>query len=248
MDQNLDFRFSVQTIPEGEALTFNEIEERCLTQLQEKEGRCVQSLSNLARLYARVGRHDEALRCVERLIALSDDLEEHGGYYMMLGCLMEQVSDYEGAVRFYRQALGLEPCRNKIWYFIHNNLGYSLNQLGDYDGAIPYLRRAIEIDPELPNAYKNLGLAFEAKENFAESAELFIAATQADASDPRSLAHLENLISSHPELEIDLPDLPNRLEACREAVKIARAQQPDLQAIWARDRQRQKLRRRRCAG
>jgi tetratricopeptide (TPR) repeat protein len=176
------------------------------------------------------------------LIALSDDPEEHGGYYAALGGFMEQIHDYQGAVGFYRQALALEPCRNTTWYFIHNNLGYSLNQLADYDGAIPYLHRAIEIDPRLPNAYKNLGLAFEAKANFEEAAELFIAATRANASDSRSLAHLENLISSHPELEIDLPDLHTQLEACREAVKIARAQQPDLQAIWVKDRQRQKRR------
>jgi tetratricopeptide (TPR) repeat protein len=242
MDQNLDFHFSVPKIPQGEALTFDEIEERCLKQLQAKEGKCVQSLINLAKLYSQAKRHDEAFRCVKRLIALSDDPEEHGGYYLALGGFMEQVRDYQAAVGFYRQALALEPCRNKTWYFIHNNLGYSLNQLGDYDSAIPYLRRAIEIDPELPNAYKNLGLAFEAEGNLAEAAELFVTATRANASDPRSLAHLENLISSHPELEIDLPDLHNRLEACREAVKIAQSHQPDLRATWARDRQRQKPR------
>jgi tetratricopeptide (TPR) repeat protein len=242
MDQNLDFHFSVPKIPQGEALTFDEIEERCLKQLQEKEGKCVQSLVNLAKLYSQAKRHDDAFHCVERLIAFSDDPEEHGAYYLALGGFMEKIGDYQWAVGFYCQALALEPCRNTTWYFIHNNLGYSLNQLADYDGAIPYLRRAIEIDPRRPNAYKNLGLAFEAKGNFEEAAELFVAATRANASDSRSLAHLENLISSHPELEIDLPDLPTRLEACREAVKIARAQQPDLRAIWAKDRQRQKRR------
>jgi tetratricopeptide (TPR) repeat protein len=153
---------------------------------------------------------------------------------------MERIRDYQGAARFYRQALIMEPCRNNVWYYIHNNLGYSLIQFQDYDGAIPYLRRAIEIDPELPNAYKNLGLAFEAKGDFTEAAELFVAATQANASDSRSLAHLETLILAHPELEVDLPDLPARLEACRNAVNIAQAEQPDLRMIWARDRQRQK--------
>jgi tetratricopeptide (TPR) repeat protein len=242
MDSNLDVHFSVPKIPKGEALTFDEIEDRCLKQLEEKEGKCVQSLINLAKLYSQAKLLDKASRCVERLIALSDDPEEHGRYYLVLGGFMEQVRDYQGAIGFYRQALALEPCRNTTWYLIHNSLGYSLNQLGNYDSAIPYLRRAIEIDPRRPNAYKNLGLAFEGKRNFEEAAELFVAATRADASDSRSLAHLESLISSHPELEVDLPDLPTRLEACREAVKIARAKQPDLQTIWAKDRQKQKNR------
>ena len=240
MNPNFKFRFSVRPVPDGEALTYAEIEARCLKQLEEGERNCVQSLTNLAKLYSQAKLHDEACRCIERLIALSTDPEEHGGYYLSLGCFMEKIGDYKGAAKFYRQALALEPCRTSTWYYIHNNLGFSLNQLEDYDGAIPYLRRAIEIDPGLPNAYKNLGLALEAKGHFAEAAELFITATQTDAADPRSLAHLENLISSHPQLELDVPDLLSRLASCREAVAIARAQQPDFQATWERDRQRQR--------
>jgi hypothetical protein len=72
-----------------------------------------------------------------------------------------------------------------------------------------------------------------------EAAEFFIAATQADASDPRSLAHLENLIAAHPELEVDLPDLTDRLNACRKVVKIARTHQPDLKAAWLKGREKQ---------
>ncbi len=39
---------------------------------------------------------------------------------------------------------------------------------------------------------------------------------------------------------MELADLPDRLEACREVVKVARADQPDLNALWARDRKNQK--------
>ncbi len=240
MDKPIDFHFSILEVPEGEALTWDEMEQRFLKQLDANGGKCVQSLLNLAKLYSCVKRIDEAFRYMERLIELSNDPEEHGGYYMALGCYMEEVRDYKGAVRFYRQALSMEPCRNGVWYYIHNNLGYSLIQLENVDEAIPYLRRAIEIDPRLPNAYKNLALALQAKGDVAEAAEVFIVATQVDAADSRSLKHLEELIASHPELEVDIPDLSSRVEACRKAVEIARAHQPDFRAAWLRDRQRQR--------
>ena len=75
----------------------------------------------------------------------------------------------------------------------------------------------------------------EANGQLAETASFFVSATQANAADPRSLAHLENLMLSHPELELELPSLTDQLEACREAVKIARSHQADFEALWKQD-------------
>lgn len=155
MNKNFEFRFTVPPIPEGEALTFAEMEEHFLKQLEAKDGKCEQSLMNLALIYSQSQRIDESVRCTQKLLELSDDPERHAGYYLSLGADMEEIRNYKGAVRFYRQALALEPGRAEVWYWIHNNLGYSLNQLQAYDDAMPYLRRAIEIDPQKPNAYKS---------------------------------------------------------------------------------------------
>jgi hypothetical protein len=51
-----------------------------------------------------------------------------------------------------------------------------------------------------------------------------------DASDARSLAHLEDLVEAHPALLVDVPGLADALEACRKAVELATAQQPDFDA------------------
>ena len=240
MNKDSEFRYTVPPRPEGEALTFEEVEQRFLKQLEAKGGNCTQALENLARLCAQTGRHEEAIRYLEQLIALSNDPEEHAAYHLALGANMERVGDFPGAVKFYRHALGMEPCGRETWYFIHNNLGYSLNQLGRYDEAIPYLRHAIKIDPDYSNAHKNLGLAMEAKGQFAEAASFYVSATQANAADPRSLAHLENLMLSHPEVRLELPGLTDQLEACREAVKMALSHQPDFEALWKQDRLNQK--------
>lgn len=240
MNKDSEFRYTVQPRPEGEALTFEELEQRFLRQLEANGGNCTQSIVNLAKVCAETGRHEEALRYLKQLIALSNDPEEHAAYHLALGANMERVGDFPGAVKFYRNALGMEPCNRQTWYFIHNNLGYSLNQLGQHDEAIPYLRHAIKIDPDYSNAHKNLGLAMEAKGQFAEAASFYVSATQANAADPRSLAHLENLMLSHPEVMLELPDLTDQLEACREAVKIAQGHQPDFEALWKQDRLNQK--------
>jgi tetratricopeptide (TPR) repeat protein len=240
MNKDSEFRYTVPPRPEGEALTFEEVEQRFLRQLDAKEGKCIQSLENLSRLCAQMGRHEEAIRYLEQLIALSNDPEEHAAYHLALGANMERIGDFPGAVKFYRHALGMEPCGRETWYFIHNNLGYSLNQLGRHDEAIPYLRHAIKIDPNYSNAHKNLGLAMEAKGQFAEAASFYVSATKANAADPRSLAHLESLMLSHPEVRLELPGLTDQLEACREAVKMALSHQPDFEALWKQDRLNQK--------
>lgn len=236
MNQDSEFRYTVPPRPEGEALTFEEVEQLFLKQLEAMGGNCTQALENLARLFAQIGRHEEALSYLERLIALSDDPEEHAAYHLALGANLEQIGDFLGAVKFYRHALGMEPCNKQTWYFIHNNLGYSLNQLGLHDEAIPYLCHAIQIDPAYSNAYKNLGLAMEAKGQLAAAASFYVSATQANAADPRSLAHLESLMRAHPEVTLELPDLTDQLEACREAVKTALSHQPDFEALWQQDR------------
>jgi tetratricopeptide (TPR) repeat protein len=103
-------------------------------------------------------------------------------------------------------------------YFVYNNLGYSLVRLGRFLEAEEGCRQAIEIDPQRPNAFKNLGLALQGQGRHAEAAQCFVKATQVNASDARSLRHLESLLADHAELEFEFSQA---LAACRAAVKIA---------------------------
>ena len=94
------------------------------------------------------------------------------------------------------------------------------------------LEKAIEINPERANTFKNLGLSHQALGDFPNAAKQFVAATQANAADGRSLAHLDDLLVEHPELLVDDPDLEFQLEACRKAVEQAASQQPDFNSHW----------------
>lgn len=68
------------------------------------------------------------LGCLRELMALEPELEQKAACVLVMGAAAEKKQDFEAAVRFYREALAMEPICNDVWYFIHNNLGYSADK------------------------------------------------------------------------------------------------------------------------
>ena len=163
MSENWSFRFTLPEEPpkDGTPVTAEQAEQLLLRQLETHQRPEDQVLWDLAKLYSQTDRHAESLARVKQLVAISETPEKKARCYLGMGQLMEQTRDYEAAIRYYSEALSLEPVNDQVWYFINNNLGYSLNHFGRYAEAEPYCRRAIEIDPMRYNAYKNLGVALE---------------------------------------------------------------------------------------
>lgn len=232
MSEHKDFQFEVPCLPEGKALTSGEVEKMLWQRLCDGVSDPVETMWELARLYASIGYHDQAAACVASIKELDDNPERRGFWLLAQGQLQEQRRDYPAAIGFYRAARAAEPCAQDVWYMIHNNLGFSLNQVGQPEEAIPYLETALEIDPTRPNAYKNLGLAYQALGDLHRAAQLFFQGTQADARDSRSFHHLVEMVQAHPELLQAHPELDSQIEACRIAVGLARGLQPDLEAHW----------------
>jgi tetratricopeptide (TPR) repeat protein len=156
---------------------------------------------------------------LERYLANADDPEKRAGCYLGLGQLMEQMKDFESAISFYSRAFVLEPENTSTWYLIHNNLGFCLNHFGRYSEAEGYCRSAIKIDPSRHNAYKNLGVSLAGQGDYANAADSFISATKANAADGRALRLLEQLFVEHHEVKAEMPDIEERIQACRAAVK-----------------------------
>ena len=232
------FFFRRESLPDGEAMTAEEAEQFLLKQLEERNGKCKKTLWQLARVYSHMKRHEDALNCIYKLMQLSDEREENASFFLALGQLMEQMRDFPAAIEYYRGAFCLKPSRTRVWYLVHNNLGFCLNVLKRYDEAEGYLESAIKIDPSRSNAYKNLGLCFMGRGRFVKAIENFVAALRADASDPRTLGHLEELLADRPELFEKIPDLTKILTDCRRAVRAAHDCQPDFEKHWKELRMR----------
>jgi len=240
MNEPLEFRFTVPPLPDGQAVTAEEFEEIALKRLESDSSSRKQTLWDLSVIYSATRREEQSLECLRKLAVLTEDLDQRAQCYLAMGAQRERARDFEGAVTYYGAAFEMSPSNSNVWYWINNNLGYSLVQLGRCQEAERYLREAIGIDQGRSNAYKNLGLAFLGQARWTDAAAYFVRATQANASDNRSLAHLEQLVSEHPEILVDLPELERATEQCREAVRLAASAQPDTREHWRMLRNRQR--------
>lgn len=228
MSENLKLQYSTPGLGPGEVIYFKACEKELLACLQDSWGECQITLWDLVIFCSRTGQQERAVGFVERLLELSDNSDQRANCLLALALLTEEMEDYDSATACYEQVLELEELENNTLYLLHNNFGYLLYQLGQFEEAEPHLERAISIDPELATGYKNLGLACEGLGRLEEAVEYYITATQVEPYDARSLAHLESLLSRHPELFTRLSHLQSRLDRCREAVEIAQSDLPEV--------------------
>jgi len=68
------------------------------------------------------------------------------------GLWLQSQGDFEGAIRFTKRALAIDP----KFAGALNTLGYDLAYMHEYDEAIPYLKRYIEAEPTDPNPHDSL--------------------------------------------------------------------------------------------
>jgi len=223
MAEDQSFHYSMpKNPPKGtKFITADQVEKILLEQLETHQHPEELVLWELVRLYSETGRHQDALGRMKQVLAIVKTPEEKASCYKGMGQLMEQMENFEAAIKYYSEAMALEPVNNETWYFIFNNLGYSLNQLKRHAEAETYCRQAIQIEPRRCNAYKNLGISLEGQGDYAGAANCYIKAVHENASDPRALKHLEMLAEKHPTVTIDVQEFGAQLEACQMAVKKA---------------------------
>ena len=211
----------ISNLPEGLPDRVYEAERVLQKRLAEAEKRHEDLLVNFIILYGGVGRLDLSTVYLERLLQLANDAEKKANCFLMLGQTMEQTGNYEEAIQFYKQALVLEPTDSDVWYLVNNNLGYCLNYFSKYADAEPYCREAIKLDPGRYNAYKNLGISLQGLGTYTMAARSFIKAVEAEPRDNRAFRHLLELMSAHPEIAVDIPDIHQEVERCRKLVQNA---------------------------
>ena len=123
-----------------------------------EESSLAESYYNLARVFVKQQRWQEAIASYQKLIELQPTFS---AAYHQLGSLFNHLERWEEAVFAFHSAIGLNP--NYSWS--HSSLGEALLRLERYDEAVISLRQAIKLNPDFPWSYFNLGEALVAQED-----------------------------------------------------------------------------------
>lgn len=104
--------------------------------------------------------HLESARdAFERVSALNENLAL---VYFKLGKIALMQNDLEGAKRYYRAGLRVEPSNAALFF----NLARVYDQNNEKGQAIAYYRKTLALEPTFVFAYNNLGLLLEDKKDY----------------------------------------------------------------------------------
>lgn len=149
---------------------------------------------NLAAIFARQGRLDEAIDHFHRGLTLKPDAPH---VEFQLAAVLAASGRSEEAITRYRNVLSQEPAFQQA----HTNLGNLLLQTGRPAEAEPHHRRAAELSPDDPLARHNLGMTLSRLGRNQEALDSFREAVRLDPSLSASHAQLGVLYTSRGQLE-----------------------------------------------
>lgn len=124
----------------------------------------VSYMNNLAMTYNSVGKREEGLRLMKKVVELDPEFE---GAYANLGFQLSELERYEEASEAFENGLDLHPNNP----YILNNYGYVLFKLGDVRQAKRMIRKSLRKYEENAYAYRNMALINIHEKDFKSACE-----------------------------------------------------------------------------
>lgn len=120
------------------------------------------ALTNLGAILDNLGRSDEAIPILEKVIRLYPDFV--GGYGNLSFRYMDK-GDYKKALQLANKVLELDP-NQPLGY---NNRGFIKYKMNDLEGALKDINKSLEIYPQNSYAYKNRALVYIQKKEMKKA-------------------------------------------------------------------------------
>jgi len=119
-----------------------------------------------------------------------ENMEEALKHYERANSLA-QSGQFEEAVRFYSQALEINP----NFVMAHNNLGNVYLLQGEFDKSLEHYSRAIEIAPDFAESHYNLGVLFQKQGKTEQAAAEYRRALEKDPGHQKARKGLDELLN-----------------------------------------------------
>src|SRR4030065_541930 len=183
------------SIPEEDKIGFNILIGSCyyfFSKLNKAEKNFKESLNNIGSLYNELGKYDEALKCQEEALEISQKFKDEQAIANSLtniGIIYTDSGKPEEALKLFQEALEINE-KNKSQEGIanvFNNMGLAYSNLKETDQALNYYQKALKINKKI--GYKegaatnlgNIGLIYitlgkseEVLKYYQEALEIFI--------------------------------------------------------------------------
>ncbi len=195
-------------------------------------GRAELVRNNLALRYLELGRYDDGLVEIDKLLAIDPDFAEA---HHNLGLLSLAVGDLPHALSAFQRAHELAPTKPETLL----NLGYVYDRLGKRANAVAAYWRLTELNPDHAAAWYNLALAALDTGQWANARYALSRVLAIDPADPAALALQPSLAQTPRERAIDIAVTQRRCKRARDLIgsKDYRDAEASLQAAaWLDER------------
>ena len=173
-------------------------------------------LENLALVYERMGRVDEAIGIYEDLLMSGKEVHK---YLQKITSILTVLHDDKRLVRILKMVSSYLPWdETTLW----NKIGDLLMRAKDYLGASEAFRKVISFDPDDSRIQFNLGLAYQELSLFKKAEETYRKVLELNPEDHAALNNLGNVLK-------ELKRYDEAIEAYQTAIDI----EPNKAISWA---------------
>lgn len=175
-----------------------------------------QILENLALVYERMGRIDEAIGMYEELLMTGKSVQK---YLQKITSILTVLHDDKRLVKILKMVSSYLPWdETTLW----NKIGDLLMRAKDYLGASEAFRKVISLDPNDPRIQFNLGLAYQELSLFKKAEETYYKVLELNPKDHAALNNLGNVLK-------EMKRYDEAIASYQKAIEI----EPDKAISWA---------------